>query len=450
MPDHEAYVRTIQDIEHELEVVKHELALERVKRVSGESLARQRLVYVRTIQTLNLAVFTDLEPKKIYHLACQAVVHDLLWDFAVVVTYQDGVATLGGAYHLTKEQERYLIAHLTSEAFFRTAGGRSHAAISTFGSDDHDSLGLRALFHTDEVIAMPLSFGDLFLGYLVVGAHTKRNLERGSTEELDFLATLASFIAHAVHNSSQLADLEGQNRRLQELDRLKDSFLSITSHQLRTPLSIVKWILATLQGDSAISVLPDQRKLLDQAYAANERLIHVVNDLLSVSRIQEGKLPHHPQPTEFTQMVRELVAPLETGADQQQVSVETHLEDVGTIHVDPLLIKEAVQNLFDNALDYNLPGGYIRVYLAKRGETVVVRVTNTGLTITKEERATLFNQFFRGQKAIQQHPNGNGLGLYLAQAIVRQHGGHIDVESADGVTTFSLVIPVDVPAVEAA
>src|SRR5207253_1335481 len=140
------------------------------------------------------------------------------------------------------------------------------------------------------------------------------------------------------------------------------------------------WILSILQTDKALESLTEQHKLIDQAYETNERLIHVVNDLLNVSRIQEGRLPYNPQPSDIIGMVRELCVNVERLYQAKGVRLETDLQEgIPMLELDPILFKEAIQNLLDNAMDYNQPAdGWVRVVVRREGERVFLKVINAG------------------------------------------------------------------------
>jgi signal transduction histidine kinase len=286
-------------------------------------------------------------------------------------------------------------------------------------------------------------FGDHLYGYLIVCAHTQKALKR-TQEDLDFLSTLASQVAHAVQFSNSFKDLEDQNTQLRHLDELKDSFITITSHQLRTPLSIVKWILSILQSDKELAHMPEQNHLINQAYSSNERLIHVVNELLNVSRVQDGKLPCSPQLIDVVPLLRDLAnSATKMGADHH-ISVTAEIEPgLPLLCLDPLLTKQLFQDLMDNALDYNQDNGWIHLSAKREAGKLVIVFVNSGMGIGEEDSRKVFDQFFRGPEAMRQQPNGNGLGLYLARAIVDSHQGKIDFKSSPGEsTTFTISLPI--------
>ncbi len=405
-----------------------------------KNLVSRLALQIKTMQTLNLGLLSTLEGEQIYTLVCENLVYQLGWDSALVVALRANQAVILGAHQVTQKQLGSIRDYLPGNKDFAEAYVHRQA-LSTYASSATGTLALRTLFQTDELVALPVLFGEHLFGYLVVCAHNGHH-ERPFDHDMNFLASIAAQVAHAVQNSVAFRDLEAQNTKLRQLDELKNSFISITSHQLRTPLSIVKWILSILQSDPEIVPLEKQRRMMEQAYESNERLIHVVNDLLNVSRIEDGRLPYNPQLTDLRAMIADLCQDAEKACQSKELRFESQLADTLPLcEIDSLLLKEALQNLIDNALDYNVVNGWIKITLEADSQ-VIITIANSGMGISKEDATKIFDQFYRSAQAVRQHPNGNGLGLYLAQAIVKQHGGEITFHSEpDEQTVFTVRIP---------
>ena len=443
---YEALVQHVQDLEVELKTLKSKLRASEQQEEQQRTVAARRLSQLKTLQTLNLGIFASLQPAEIYEIACQTMVHQVGWDTALVVALSGGRGRILANYHATEKQLTHVGDYLSQNPLLTEAYAQ-RIVVSTYQSQDNQALALRSLFQAEEVIALPIVFGDQCHGYLVLCATTTANensLNRHDAESMQFLAGMTSLLGNAVEQSANLNSLEEQNLKLRHLDELKDSFISITSHQLRTPLSIVKWILSILQGDPAIQALSEQHHIIAQAYDTNERLIHVVNDLLNVSRIQEGKLPHNPQPAELNSMVHELSANAEQICANHSIKLELTLApEIPSLELDHILFKEALQNLIDNAIDYNLEtNGWIKIETHRDEKQAFFTISNPGLGIPEEEKKKIFEQFYRTPQAVSTHPNGNGLGLYLARAIVVEHGGTIEMQSTPDATTFSISLPI--------
>ncbi len=452
MPDlapthtYESLIERIQELEGELAETRHRYVAAQHTEHQQRRLAARRLTQLKTVQTLNLGAFSSLKEADMFALACQSTVRQLGWDSAFVFSITTGRSRIRASYQATEKQLRHIEDYIGQTGAVADAYS-NRISLNTYRSNDASALALRSLFQSEEVVAHPIVFGGQCSGYLAVCSHTgfsNMQEEAHGQEDIEFLASMASLLGHALQQSTSLISLEEQNAKLRQLDELKDSFISITSHQLRTPLSIIKWILSILQTDKSIEPLAEQRKLIDQAYETNERLIHVVNDLLNVSRIEEGKLPYNPQPANLGEVMQELCANMARLYEPKGIRLTVEIDKgLPQLPLDPILFKEAVQNLLDNATDYNLPQeGWIYVGARLDGDWVRLTVKNPGPGISPAELEKIFVQFYRSPGAITMHPNGNGLGLYLARAIIEQHGGTLECESAPGAdTVFTASIP---------
>jgi len=441
--NYDALIAQISAQEHAAQEAARELRTAAHDAREQRKVAAKAQVQVKTLQTVSLGIASGLGLTDIYALTCQTMVHQLLWDAAFVIAFTGDRAHILASYQATTKQLTHIQEYLPDTAAFLSAYSQRHP-FSTYQATDQAALTLRALFQTDEIVGVPIHSGDQLYGYLIACAHTERT--KRTALDTDFLPLLAEQLAHAAQNMGNMASLEEQNAKLRELDELKNSFISITSHQLRTPLSIIKWILSLLQNDKMITPLVEQKKLVDQAYVSNERLIHVVNDLLNVSRIQEGKLPYSPQLTDLRVVVEELVGEAKKIGESRNIRFEIDLDHpTPLLLADTLLLKEAVQNILDNAIDYNEDNGWVKVALQGKKDEVVLAVSNSGPGIPAEEQQKIFSQFYRSPEGMKMQPNGNGLGLYLTQAIAKRHGGNITCESKKDQTTFTLTLPLTPP-----
>jgi signal transduction histidine kinase len=408
--------------------------------------AGRRLTLLKTLHSLNMAVFANLSEVEIYRLSCETIVRQLGWTSAYVVTFTAGKGMIRASAGSNQQRLDFLRDHFSDNPVITNAYLR-RAVISTANTSDPESLALRVLFGCEDGVAVPMQFGETCIGYVV--ATSAQPVHSQSHEDVDFLMSIASLLTHAVQQSANYLDLEAQNKKLKQLDELKDSFISITSHQLRTPLSIIKWIMSILQTDKVLEEHPEQLQLVGQAYETNERLIHVVNDLLNVSRIQEGKLPYNPQLADLVATIHEQQKNAQRLFDAKKITLELAIpEHLPPVMLDSILFKEAFQGLLDNAMDYNLDeSGWVRLQAEQTSDQIVITIANPGPGIEPEESERIFEQFYRSPRAVGMHPNGNGLGLYLARAIINEHGGslHFSSESADTgtkITTFVITLPI--------
>jgi len=239
------------------------------------------------------------------------------------------------------------------------------------------------------------------------------------------------------------ANLEDANRRLQELDEIKSEFIRIAAHQLRTPMSAIKWTFYTLLDGDVGALTEEQRSFIIRGSMANDRMVALVNDLLNVSRIEEGKFDYVFTEGDIMDFLREKIS--ETSLQAKNSGVALSLTSDGLIP--PLLFDAekltlAVNNLLDNAIRYTPAGGKVDVTVAKKDSYVIVAIHDTGVGIPHEDFPRLFSKFFRSRNVVTLQTDGSGLGLYIARNILKEHKGDIEVVSEEGKgTTFSLLLP---------
>jgi len=237
--------------------------------------------------------------------------------------------------------------------------------------------------------------------------------------------------------------------RQEALEQMKTEFVSIAAHQLRTPLSGIKWILRMFLDGDLGSLTNDQKDFLQKTYLNNERMIHLVNDLLNVARIEEGRFLHNIKKDDLLVCCQGLVngfreAALARGLEFRFIKPEN---ECPLVYLDREKIALALQNLFDNAVNYT-KSGFVElkiVYKAKE-KKFYVSMQDSGIGIAKDQQSRLFGKFFRATNAVKTDTEGTGLGLFITKNIVLAHGGKISFESQEGkgsIFTFTLPIAKD-------
>ncbi|EKD53405.1 MAG: signal transduction histidine kinase [uncultured bacterium] len=238
--------------------------------------------------------------------------------------------------------------------------------------------------------------------------------------------------------------IERDISRMKAVDRMKTEFISLASHQLRTPLSAVKWFGEMLMDGDAGKLTKMQEKYVTKINESNEREIQLVNALLNVSRIESGKIVVSPKPTDLRKMVEGILSDMQVNiAGENKILQYTIDKNVPEVVIDADLIKHVYTNLLSNALKYTNEGGKIVVKIYLRGNSVITEVKDNGIGIPKGEQKRITEKFFRGSNALKKATEGNGLGLYLAKTIIESSGGKIWFESIVGKgTTFKFSLPI--------
>jgi signal transduction histidine kinase len=298
------------------------------------------------------------------------------------------------------------------------------------------------------VYAAKLVARQKLVGVFVVGS--SGHLTDFETPDLDLLERLTEAIGLALdnkllfeENQQVLMQLKKANSRLKELDKTKDEFISMASHQLRTPLTSIKGYLSmVLEGDVG-PVTKNERQMIQTAFDSAERMVFLIADLLNVSRLQSGKFVIENKPTDLAKMVEAQVGQLQDAAAHHGLKLTYQKpENFPVISVDETKIQQVVMNFMDNAIYYTPSGGRIEVKLEASAKEIIYTVNDTGLGVPKAEQHHLFAKFYRAGNARKMRPDGTGLGLFMAKKVVVAQGGAIIFRSVEGKgSTFGFSFP---------
>ena len=228
------------------------------------------------------------------------------------------------------------------------------------------------------------------------------------------------------------------------VERLKTEFVSLSAHQLRTPLSAIKWTLRMLLDGDLGKVNPDQKEYIEKTYKSNERMIALVNDLLNVTRIEEGRYLYRKTTTEVQPLIEFVISSLRDKTKKQKIKLEfiKPKKKVPKIKVDVEKVRMAIYNIINNAISYTPHGGKVDVSLMGEKDGVRVEVSDNGIGIPKDQQKRVFSKFFRAGNAVREETTGTGLGLYITKNIIEAHNGKVWFDSKEGKgTTFYFTIP---------
>ncbi len=229
------------------------------------------------------------------------------------------------------------------------------------------------------------------------------------------------------------AKLKRSNEKLKEMDETKDEFISMASHQLRTPLTSVKGYLSMVIEGDAGKVTEQQQQLLNQAYVSSQRMVYLIADLLNVSRLKTGKFIIDRNPTNLAEMVESEIAQLKEVAKGRKLTLTFNKpEDFPILDLDETKTRQVVMNFVDNAIYYTPSGGKIKIELRADRSSVYFMVKDNGLGVPKSEQSHLFTKFYRAKNAQKARPDGTGLGLFMAKKVISDQGGTILFESVEG------------------
>ena len=238
---------------------------------------------------------------------------------------------------------------------------------------------------------------------------------------------------------------------IKKTEKAMAEFVSVASHQLRTPMSSINWFSEMLLNEEVGKLKEEQKNYIQQIYDSNRRMVDLVSDLLNVSRIEAGKMKIEPRPVQLEELIENVIGELQIIARSHNVSIrfEKPFDRVWgkpvrlpKINIDPVRTRQVIDNLISNAIRYNKRKGKVIVSVEKKDKAFLFSCRDTGMGIPREEQDKVFTKFFRGGNAVKAESEGTGLGLYIAKSIVESSGGKVWFESEEGKgSTFYFTLP---------
>ncbi len=297
------------------------------------------------------------------------------------------------------------------------------------------------------------------VGYVTFGDHKSGGYTRRDERTLE---TVSDELEIAIQNArsiqevrdlnthleqridSATKELRRSNEKLRKLDETKDEFLSMASHQLRTPLTGIKGYLSMVLDGDVGEINEQQKQLLTEAFAGSERMVRLIGDFLNVSRLQTGKFMLDRKSLDLSELVGEEVESIRSMATTRDMILHYKApKRFPTLELDDDKIRQVVMNFIDNAIYYSRSPSTIVVKLFVEDDQAVFEVHDHGIGVPKEALEKLFTKFFRADNARRQRPDGTGVGLYLAKKVITEHHGELILESTEGKgSVFGFRLPI--------
>jgi signal transduction histidine kinase len=305
---------------------------------------------------------------------------------------------------------------------------------------------LQGLLSLKSIYAVKLLARRRIVGLLVIGFYNPIvQLNQNDMERMDRVSESVGVALDNKllfeENQYVLRQLRESNAKLKELDETKDDFISMASHQLRTPLTSVKGYLSMVLEEDAGKLNKMQREMLGQAFFSSQRMVYLIADLLNVSRLKTGKFIIEPAPVNLAEVVEQEIGQLKDMAASRALTLTYDKPDeFPELNLDETKTRQVIMNFVDNAIYYTPAGGHVAVRLINNQSTVELQVEDDGIGVPRSEKPHLFTKFYRAGNARKARPDGTGLGLFMAKKVVVAQGGAIIFESHEGKgSTFGFI-----------
>lgn len=300
---------------------------------------------------------------------------------------------------------------------------------------------IQTLLGVHSIIAIPLFSGDTPLGVLMLTFKVER--DHLKNKDMEMIWAVADDVSLAVQRAESYQKLKDANDYLSQLDKMKDEFISMASHELNTPLAAVEGYLSMILDEHMGKVDDKAREYLGRAYDSSKRLAELILDLLNVSRIEQGRVKMKFSQANLYDLAESVVHELQVKSDAKKLSLtlDGKKSDKLNTWCDPDRIREVIVNMVGNSIKYTEKGG-ITIKVEEDNGKIIVKIIDTGRGIAQEDMNKLFQKFSQVKREIDEH-QGTGLGLYISRNFVELHKGRIWVESEVGKgSTFAFEIPV--------
>jgi signal transduction histidine kinase len=242
-------------------------------------------------------------------------------------------------------------------------------------------------------------------------------------------------------------ELTRKNEKLLEINEVKSNFVSVASHQMRTPLSGLKWLLHMFLTGDLGPITDEQKVFLSKGYESTNRMVALVNDMLEADRFDSGVLEYEFTQVEITELIDGVLYEFLPKMKEKKLRLMLHYPEksLPKVSVDKKKMWAVLQNLLENSIKYTPNGGNIEITVAEENKKIKVSIHDDGIGIPKDQQKHIFSRFFRAKNAVKTETDGSGLGLYIAKSILERRGGEIWFEDTGIGSTFHFTIPLAAP-----
>lgn len=369
-------------------------------------------------------------------------------DMRVASIYHRDMASLGLAWSYIYRQPLVvgegMIGQVVATAYPSLMTNVGSAAMGVSPQANITSYHVPTAPQMASMLILPLRTRREILGALIIAANDPER--RMTDDKLPLAELLAERAALAIENAKLYTEQVDARRKVEDLSRLKDEFLSIASHELRTPVTSIKGYTQLAKTLIRENDLGTSEEYLDIALDQIDRMSRLILELLDVSRIETGRLEIRREAIDWPHFVRDVVQRHHTAVSDRHFHLDVP-EGTRIIAGDRDRLEQVLGNLLENAVKYSPEGSDIWVELEEKGDQVVTSVSDRGIGIPSDELGQVFERFHRGRQVSSTNYGGLGLGLYITKQIVERHGGTIWVESKEGAgTAFHFSLPAVAPA----